>query len=353
MPVPLIKQATRLLRKRKFSQVVALLEPKILHFRGSFQYYLVLGMACLYTGDFGGANSYLSRAKQLNANDTDCQLAVAALNLLRSNVDESLKTWLDVLDRDKRNKTAIRALNLLRRGCQPADIYEDPKRREAILPLPPRKLPILAIALCLAGASLIAAGAVFLPGLIEAEKTTRLQREGIELSLDKGSARTASGEYRYQLSAKEVEDALRRAKDYFNAFRDNLALKEINRLLGSNASQEVKNVAALLRDYVQEPDFSNFRDNFTLAEIVQDPPLYDGCFVLWKGKIANLSVGEERLGFTFLVGYHDERQLEGTVAVSLGFAADIRNGDNYEILARIDAENDRFSLLGKSIHELE
>ena len=352
MPVPLIKQASRLLRKRKFAQVISLLEPKIFHYRNSFQYYFMLGLSCLANGDLSGATSYLNRAAQLNATDVDCRLALAALQFMKSNIDETLKTWLDIIETDRKNKTAHAGLALLRKGTQPADVYEDPKKRVTLLPLPRKNLPILPAAVVLLVLGLAAAGAILLPRVLKPSVQTRVEAQGLDVIIDEGPLRSDVGESRYQLSSKEIESALENAKKLFNRYRDNLALVEINRLLHSNASENVKNVARLLKDHVQTPDFGDFRDNFSLAEVQRDPVLFDGCTVWWKGKIANLRVTSEKMEFTFLVGYHDEEELEGTVPVTLGFAAKIGSGDNLDLLARIAPSSDGIALTGISVHKL-
>ncbi|GAG46353.1 unnamed protein product, partial [marine sediment metagenome] len=143
------------------------------------------------------------------------------------------------------------------------------------------------------------------------------------------------------------------AKNLFNRYRDNLTLVEINRLLNSNASRGIKNVASLLRDHIAKPNFSNFQDNFTLSQVREEPGLYQGCFVIWKGKITNLLISETDIRFTFLVGYHDEEELEGTLPTVLGFAANLSNGDNLEILAQLIFEETHLRLQGLSIHELD
>jgi tetratricopeptide (TPR) repeat protein len=175
MPVPLIKQANRLLRKRQFSRAINLLEPKIFHYRNSFQYYYILGISCLANGDLSGATSYLNRAAQLNATDIHCRLALAALQFMKANVDETLKAWLDIIETDKKNKTANAGLAMMRRGIQPADVFEDPKKRALLLPLPRKKLPILPIGIAFAVLAIAAAASIYLPKLWKPRVQTRVE----------------------------------------------------------------------------------------------------------------------------------------------------------------------------------
>ena len=55
----------------------------------------------------------------------------------------------------------------------------------------------------------------------------------------------------------------------------------------------------------------------------------------WRGKIANLKVGKDAIAFDLLVGYEQEKELEGIVPVTLPFAADLANGGGIEVLGQI------------------
>jgi tetratricopeptide (TPR) repeat protein len=353
MPVPIIKQAAGLVQKRKFSQAISLLESKIFHYRNSFQYYYLLGLSCLYAGDLSGASSYLNRAGQLNANDINCQLGIAAVHLMRSEVDESLKIWLDIVNRDKKNKTAKNALALLRKGLQAVEISENPKKLQTILPPISRRISIIPILLLPLIAALIWAAYSYGPKLFESGKKTRIQEAGFEFDEKTASLISREGSYLYELSGKEIKSSLDKAKQYFNLYRDNMTLVETNRLLLSNASEDVKYLASFLKDNVKTPNFTNLKDNFGILEVRKDLPLYQDCYVIWKGKITNVSITEESINFLFLVGYHDEKELEGTVPVSLDFAVNIQDGDNLELLAQIDTSGNRLSLKGASIHKIQ
>ena len=55
----ILDKAGRLFRKRRYGEVISLLEPVALAvddpaYKNSFDLYFLLGMSCLYTGDTGG-----------------------------------------------------------------------------------------------------------------------------------------------------------------------------------------------------------------------------------------------------------------------------------------------------------
>ena len=145
----------------------------------------------------------------------------------------------------------------------------------------------------------------------------------------------------------------KKAKEYFLSYHDNLALREINRLVLSNASQTVKEQARTIKDFVPEPDFTTIRDSFTFEEVAADPPLYEGCFVVWRGRISNLDVNEERVQFDLLVGYDTSEVLEGVVEVVLNFGVVLTQGRVVEILGAVRLEDgETLSLRGISVHKL-
>ena len=63
--------------------------------------------------------------------------------------------------------------------------------------------------------------------------------------------------------------------------------------------------------------------------------------MVWKGKVANLKVAKDSIAFDLLVGYDQEKQLEGIVPVTLPFAADLANGSAVEVLGQVVHERHR------------
>ena len=108
-----------------------------------------------------------------------------------------------------------------------------------------------------------------------------------------------------------------------------------------------------MKRYVREPNFSTLKVSFPYSEVMELPILYEDCYVIWRGKIANLTIGEDRLVFEFLVGYHDEKQLEGVLPVIFDFGLNVSNGDNIELLAQIVIEEGMIGLKGVSIHIIQ
>jgi hypothetical protein len=330
-----LARASRLLRARRFRQVIRLLEPEVFRYRQSHRYFYVLGLASLYAGDIGAAASYLERARGLG--DTEHVLVgLAAVQLRRSQKDACLKTWLEVIERWPRNRQARRGLSLLRRGTELGDLAV----REALLrslypPLPARVAPVLG--------SVALAAALIVAGGLAARALSTPRRPGLpDLTLPSTAlVGPAPADALYVLSEREIRAGFDRAKRHLLAYRDNEACVELNRLLLSNAGPPVKDRARMLKAYVRGPDFTRIGRNYEWREVMAEPRLYDGCFVVWRGRVANHRADAAGARFDFLVGYESGTELLGIVPASVTFPSDLSSGRNLEVIGRLNVEAPR------------
>ena len=358
MPKGVIQRAVQLYRKRRFPQVIRLLESQVFRFRENAEFYRLIGSACLQTGDIGGAESYLRRADQLRPDDPSVLIGLAAAHLKRGDSDKALSVWLRVIEVDPGNRTAMRGLNLLRQASAAERYPElgDPRAFRRLLPpipLDPRRVVIpVVIAAVLA---LLVIGYFHALPLVPRLASRRAHRPGVaEIALTDTrltlSPDPDGGEF--QLTQAEVERLFEQTKNYLLAYRDNLAIREANRILRSNASVYVKEKARLLKTFVVTPDFTTIRDPFSFQEVAADPLLYRDCFVVWRGKIANLRIGDEAIVFDLLVGYEDSRELLGIVPVMLDFAVTLENGYAVEVLGQVGGADTQIALKAISLHRL-
>ncbi len=351
-----LSRADRLLRSRKYSQVISLLESQVFLYRDNFTFYRLLGTACLHVGDFGGAYSYLQRAHQIKRDDTRIELGLAAVHLRRREIPQALAMWLAVLDRDPKNAVARRGLALVRRTEDTAEFVtmaESGRLRRFFPPVGyalPGWTPVAAGVV-----ALVIVGTLFLPGVVrDLFEAERPRREGLEPISSSALPDELTGEaegVRYELSDQEVAQLVARVGELFNDFRDNLARREANRILQSNASPLVKERIRLVAGYFREPTFVDFRDNFTYAQVASEPWLYEGVYVRWSGQTSNIRVGEEAITFTLLVGYETERVLEGTVPVTVPFAADVEPGA-VELIGRVSYRDREIALTATGIRKI-
>ncbi len=362
------KNALILYNKQKFSDVIRILEPQVFRFRDNFEFYHLLGMSCLFTGDYGGAYSYLRRAITINEDDIVSLLGIAAVYLKRGDTGNALRIWLDVVELDPDNTYAARGLNFLKKNAE-SDYFTGvaaQERLQKFIPVPGKRknnlkyllipaaiLILLLIAVQIIPGSLIPAP-VKVVKLIDFFDKASSRPELPDVELDARKEFTElTGSFSYTFSEKEVEKLLKDIQDYLYDFRDNIAMREINRLLLSNATEYVKDRARLLSEYIRAPEITDVKDNFTYAEVLAEPALYRGCYILWKGKTTNVFESEDVIRFDFLVGYHEEKNLEGVLPVEFNFGIRVNTNQAVALLARIDIDNSsRIVLKGKAIQRL-
>lgn len=361
-----LKDAYQFFGKHRYSDVIKILEPQVFRFRDNFNFYYILGMSCLYQGDYGGAFSYLKRAFDLKEDDVNTLLGIAAIYLKRGDTGNALRIWLDIIDLEPNNIYASRGLNYLRKNNNSDDLTGISSQDKINKFLPQHKKsrnfkPFIVIVSIIAAVSTL----VLLPvtrGFFSEHinfssifsKSDENRPEIPEVSLDsRKDFINLNGNYSYILTEKEIEKKLKTIQDYLYEFRDNLAQREINMILMSNASEYVKNRVRLLDEYTTAPSLSDFKDNFNYSEVVSEPQLYKDCYILWKGKSTNLSETPDSITFDFLVGYHEEKILEGIVPVIFDFAIKITPDQPIELLGKIIIDEDgEIMLHGIAVHRL-
>jgi hypothetical protein len=353
-----LDRAESLFRAGRFAELVSLLEPQVPVYRESQRFYYLLGSSCLRSGDPGGGSTYLKRAEQLAPSNADTMLALAALAVRKGETEKAIEYYLRILEDRPGDRRARACLLILRKEGGPEGLARliETGRIERLYPGRrglPRFVPPAAIALA-------AAAAIYLAwplaaSLVEAATRPRVARpEVAAVGLSKSDSESpvvAGGSFRYVLTEKQAISAFESAKDYFQGYRDNAALVEINRLLGSNASAGIKEKAKSLRAFVGKPDFRTIKDAPSYSEAQADPGLYDGCSVVWKGMAANVRAEEGTIAFDFLVGYQEKKRLEGIVPARMA-GADIPVDRPLEILAVLKAGGRAFSMDCAAIHEL-
>ena len=351
-----LRKASTLYKRRKYPEVIRLLEPQIFRFRQSYLFFYYVGMACLRTGDLGGASTYLQRGLGLKPNDIAAKLGLALVYLKRQDVQEAIRCYLEILETDPKNRQAQRGLAILQKDASPDRLIELDETGKLFRLLGEKRIGrtttlVTAVTLLLAGILLV--GFLWREELLFAGKPERNPEvESLTLA-DVGRLVDLTGDYRYILTEKEIKKTFDSVKKSFSRFEDNITQREINRILGANAAQGVKEQVRVIGSYLTEPDFTTLRNPFGFEEVLDDPFLHAGTYVIWKGKLSNLEVGTERIAFDLLVGYESNEVLLGVVPVVIDFAALLKQGDALEVLGQVVYLGDReFSLRGVSIHKL-
>lgn len=352
-----LRKAKKLLHLRQFPKVIALLEPLVIEYRDSFSFHYMLGTACLYVGDNGGAEAYFKRARQLRITDPDIIAAQGTLYLRRGEVSRAVEYYLEALQYDGSHREAKRGLRFIKRHSVPDEMSEiimtsRIKRLYPSLGMHPAIIPSV-LAVCL----LVAAGYWFMQNYrtVFGINGARADLAYLDLTTDERSqpldVDLESGVYRYILTKDEMIKAEEDAKKYFQQGNDNASQVEINRILNSNAKNSIKQKMTQLMEYLEKPTFDSLSDAFTYAEVAKDPYLYMDCWVIWTGRLANVTEYANGVEATLLVGYENLTSKEGDVPVFIPDTIFLEYGKPIKMLAQVAVRDGGLLLKAAAVYQ--
>lgn len=347
------------MRRRHFASALKLLEGKADIYEDNYEYYLTIGIACLYAGDIGSASSNFQRARRLKLTDTRLLLGQAAIFLRRGDVDRALQYYTEIKEYDPYNKTAIEAMEFIRTHGNYDTIcrWVDTGRIEQFYPplgTNPDKIFVFVVPLvaCLLGVFL---AVKFIPGP-KTYEGPRADLSKLELSVDEKSSAKESDlttqSYKFILSNKEITKRYANALDYFQNHRDNAAQIEINTILNSDASLSIKKKAQILETYLEIPDFDSVRDVPSFADVNNQTFLYQDCWVDWGGKVSNAIVYDDgSYSCEFIVGDENLAHYDGTVPVRFEKEPQLEGGKPVRILGKVSIQDGQFYLKGRAVYQ--
>jgi tetratricopeptide (TPR) repeat protein len=362
---PILTRASRFAFFGKYEAAIRTLEPEVNRYHGSFRYYYLLGVSCLRAGDFGGALTWFRLAHDAKIRDPLALLGLAVLYLRRGETDRAVDFYLEVQDIDAKNKTAQRALRIIRRraGTDTFSVWLESGKLPALYPSVPFAgffpRQIAACILTIVAASVLTLGILVHSRMLPNPFQRRGNRQALaELSLSREEQNApvqTGGSYRYIVTGSQALETYEKALSLFTAYRDEAAKISLNRLLESNASEGLKNRARIILSYTEAPGFDTFRrsDNVPYADTVKDPALYRDVYVIWRGMATNIETTGSSTVFDFLVGYDTRKILEGIVPVRFDRAVALNSERPLEVLGRIipvSAEGP-IQLEGVAIHQ--
>ncbi len=356
----LLKTAYRLLRARKFFKVITLLEPHEDDYRHSVDFYYYLGTACLYQDDRAGAKSYFDAARKITVSDSRLILAQAALFLRRGEIDTAVGYYLDVLDRNPKDRLAQQALSIIKSKSKTPELLSEFITSGGVRKFyPPLGMhPFLKVLLTVMVVAAVGCSGFYFAKLQRTLNPVqpRADLSAFMLSVDQRNnalQEDLSGDtYRYILTARQVNEAYDAARNLFQQHRDNAAQIEINRILHSNASKAIQQNARMLMQYMKEPTFDSFTDNIPYLDVAKDPYLYMDCWVVWRGRITNAQSSHDGFTCDLLVGYENLLRVEGLVPLVFDQAMEIDGTLPLQVLGQIGVRDDgKLYVRGKSIYQ--
>lgn len=353
-----LKKGARYIARRKYTRAIRYLEPKVPLYLEDDNFYYLLGLSLYHTGDMGNARFYFERGLLANRDNLDIKLMLAMTHLKRKDSSGAARSWLSVLEQDPENKRAERGLEHLRRIDNEGELnrFIEEGRHRRLLP-PPLKTGrilwgVLTVLASLAFAVGLYAGLsrIDLPRLPEKEHREELSY--IDLDIEGIPVTDNTGSFHYVLTVDEVNKSYNRAVELFDQGKDNLAQVEINRIMNSNASQGLKSRLSTLEGYLVKPDYADFYTDFTYRQVSREPLLYENVWVLWRGRVSNLSITDDRITFLFLVGFEDETFLEGSLETRVEFNVKIDRELPVEVMGRLKREEGVLYLQADTIRHI-
>jgi hypothetical protein len=372
--------AQNLLRRRKFSDAITLLDSRREIYRDSFSYYLTIAIAYLYLGDIGNARSYFQRASSIDDSDVNLLLGQAVIYLRNGDTDKALAYYLDVLDNDPTNPVAKNAMAFIQKNSdfETISAWVDDGRIEQFYP----PLGVNPDVMCI-GAILgfLLAAALLIVIIVPRSLKTYGNKNTHKLY-------QAIGYENFELSATEIAEAKNAAEsgakpiDYYDnlynnitknlldsyrkGISDNKAQIEYNRLmLDPSAPETLKTKASMLIGvHIKEPSFNEFfkgykdyksfaekmhdaeaaEGNFTIDQVIDGGELYRNCWVVWGGRLSAISVGDDNLvHFILHVGEYGNEYLSRDAYVTCVSKIQLTSitDDYIMVLAKITGFNAR------------
>ncbi|GHV42518.1 hypothetical protein AGMMS49546_21430 [Spirochaetia bacterium] len=343
---PILTKAIRLARRRNYNEAIKTLEAEVNRYHGSYRYYYLLAVSCLHVNDYQGALTYFKLARDVKIRDPQVLLGMAVLYLRRGETDRAVDFYLEVQELDEKNRTAAKALKIIRKFAGQDNIsawLESGELSKLYPPLPPLPFSMGRLVKPLAavlGAALILCVILALTGVIRipGSRGKRPGISGVALEReDREEPMETGGLYQYILTRNQVFENYEKALSLFTAYRDEAARIELNRLIESNAPEGIKAKSRHIMGYMEVPGFDTFKqqDNLGIAEVRKEPVLYRDCHVIWRGMATNVEVLQNKTSFDFLVGYDTRRVMEGIVHVEFNQAVALNSEKPLEVLGRI------------------
>jgi len=348
------------MKRRHFATAIQMLEAKSDIYEENFEYYLTLGIACLYAGDIGSAAAYFQKARHIKLKDTRLLIGQAAIFLRRGDTKRAIQYYLEVRDIEPENKTAIAAIEFIRTHGDYDKIcrWVDTGRIEQFYPplgINPDKIAMIVcpIAACILGVVVAFAVIPKEKNMIVGPRAdlSKLELTGDEKSSAKEKDLTTQS-YKYIFSNKEIVKKYNNAISYFQEQRDNAAQIEINYILNSDATLSIKQKAQILMGHFEIPNFDTITDVPSFSDVSSNPVLYLDCWVDWGGRISNsITYPDGSYSCDLLIGDDAMAHYEGSVNVRFETEPSIVGDKPARILGKICIEDSIVYLKGRAVYQ--
>jgi tetratricopeptide (TPR) repeat protein len=316
-------QGLRAYRKGQFTKAVSFLEKAVREKRDDYQAYLYLGYSSLRTDDLEGALKYFKSGLLIRDDDVDLMKGLAYVYLKHERLEDAIGLWGEVLARKPSERNVKRLLERLRGAQDVNNFIENADMKDFLslkAPVFTRLRPYLIGISITAG--VIVVGVVFYATPLYKKALERFYPDVVKLRevtlpTDSPALQQDAKGVLYSLSEREIGESFARIKRYIYKGKANTAILALNKIMMSNASPPVKEKFRLLYTFIDPPDPLSIDYIPRYYEIVQEPSVYEGAFVLWSGRIAGIAREKDKAEFDLLVSYKNQDTVEGIAHVAV------------------------------------
>jgi len=339
------KAGLKYYRKKNYIKSISFLEKALHENRKDLQLYLFLGNASLLAGDIDGARRYYRGGLEISEDDTELLKGLAFIYLKDERVEDAINFWGEVLEKNPKERTVKRALETLRSSYDTNEFIEKAKPQDFLSLKAPflvkMKPYFTGIGITL---GVIIVGIIFYTTPLYEKILQKFYPEIIELnriSLPEEDIllQEKIEESLYIYTEKEIKASFIRIKKYLYRNKVNTAIIALNRIMLSNASPLVKEKFEILYTFIDPPDPLSLDINPRMYEIMKEPNAFQGVYVLWHGRIANLKKEKKGINFDLLVNYINQDMIEGIARVDITGTYYLENGQMVEVFGSYTGYN--------------
>jgi len=334
------RQGLKWFRKRQWVKSISFLE-KALREKKDSQVYLFLGYASLFADDMDGARRYFRGGLLVKENDPELLKGLAYVYMKDERVEDAISLWGEVLEQRPGDKQVQRALERLRISEDIGEFAERTAPSDFFSPRLPLFVKLRPYLLGLyITVGVVVASVVFYATPLYRKALEKFYPRIVELDgvdLPEGPVTDEGGkDSLYSLTEEEIPELFVRIKKDIYKNRTNSAIILLNKVQGSNASPLVKERFEILYTFIDPPDPLSIDYNPHFHEIIKEPGIYRGVWVLWRGRVANLKKEGESAHFDLLVNYEDQDTIEGIAHVDIDGVYHIENRQSVEVFGYYD-----------------
>jgi hypothetical protein len=349
-------------RKKQYREAVSYLEKALAENRNDPEVYLFLGNASLLTGDLDGARRYFRGGLLIRDDDPELKRGLSYVYLTDERIEDAISLWGQILDKNPREKGIKQILARLRESEDMGSFSQSINLKQfltARIPLYYKMKPYV-LSLSISLGILVLILIFYLTPLYEMTLhqfyPEIVELDSVELPQEEPFIETGSSEALYSFSEDEIRSSFQQIKKYIYRDKINAAVISLNRIMHSNASVGVKERFRILYTFLDPPDPMSIDYNPHYYEIMKEPVVFEGVYIRWTGKIANLEKEGEDVDFELLVNYEHEDTIEGVAHVSITGTYYLSNRQNVEVFGTIggyDRDTGTLRIRGIFIRDLQ